>query len=253
MRAILVDDEPDGIRTLKKLLELNSPDVEIIASCTDTDLAKKKVQQLQPDVVFLDVQMPGKSGLDFLSELPERNFEVIFVTAHNDYVLPALRFSAVDYLMKPVDQDKLVEALQRARKKISKNKMNESTDTLLYNLGKVSTPSEMRLCLASIKGFTVLTLQEIIYCEALRSYTTFHLTNNKSVTVSKPLFEYEKLLEDTIFFRVHKSFLINMFHVREYLRNDGGTVVMSDGKTIEISRRRKDLFLNKIKEVFRFK
>jgi two-component system LytT family response regulator len=253
MRAILVDDEPDGIRTLKKMLELNCPDVEIVASCADTITARQKLSQLQPDLVFLDVQMPGKSGLDFLSELPEINFEIIFVTAHNEYIMQALQYSAVDYLMKPVDEDKLVEALQRARKKINKARFNENTDTLLYNLNKVANPSEMRLCLASIRGFTVLTLQEIIYCEAKRSYTTFHLTNNKSVTVSKPLFEYDQLLEGTFFFRIHKSFLINMFHVKEYIRNDGGTVLMSDGTAIEISRRRKDEFLNKIKEVFKFR
>ena len=252
MKAILIDDEPDGIRTLKKLLELNCPDVEIVASCTDAAFAQQKVTQLSPDLVFLDIQMPGKSGLDFLSELPERNFEVIFVTAHNEYMLQALQFSAVDYLMKPVDEDKLVEAVQRTKKRLRKNPASERTDTLLYNIARVSSPTEMRLCLPSLKGFTVVTLQDVIYCEAQRSYTVFHLTNNKSIIVSKPLFDYDTLLEGTVFFRIHKSFLINLLHVKEYIRSEGGTVMMSNGKTIEISRRRKDLFLEKVKEIFKF-
>src|SRR5205823_3500967 len=109
MRAIIVDDEPDGIRTLKKLLELNCPEVEIVATCTDVNTAERKLQSLLPDLVFLDIQMPGKSGIDMLSDLSEKNFEVIFVTAYNEYMLQALQFSAVDYLMKPVDEDKLVE------------------------------------------------------------------------------------------------------------------------------------------------
>jgi two-component system LytT family response regulator len=252
MKAILIDDEPDGIRTLKKLLELNCPDVEILACFTDAMHAQQKVMQLNPDIVFLDIQMPGKTGLDFLNELPERNFEVVFVTAHNEYILQALQFSAADYLMKPVDEDRLVEAVHRTKKRIGKNKPQENTDALLYNLGKAGSPSEMRLCLPSLKGFSILTLQEIVYCEAQRSYTVFHLTNNKSIIVSKPLYDYDKILEGTVFFRIHKSYLINLLHVKEYLRSEGGTVLMSNGKSIEISRRRKDLFLSKVKEVFKF-
>lgn len=252
MKAILVDDEPDGIRTLNKLLQLNCPDVEIVATCTNAFHAQQKVTQLAPDLVFLDIQMPGKNGLDFLKELPERNFEVIIVTAHNDYVLHALQLSAIDYLMKPVDDDKLVEAVQRARKRIDQHKLHEPADTLLFNLSKAGSPSEMRLCLPSLKGFTIVMLQDIIYCEAQRSYTVFHLTNKKSIIVSKPLFDYDRLLENTIFFRVHKSFLINMLHVSEYIRSEGGTVLMSNGKSIEVSRRKKDAFLSKVKEVFKF-
>lgn len=252
MRAIIVDDEPDGIRTLRKLLELNCPEVEIAATCTDAFLAKQKMEQLQPDVVFLDVQMPGKSGLDILSELSERNFEVIFVTAHNEYILQALQFSAVDYLMKPVDEDRLVEAVQRVKKRLHQEKSNENTEVLLHNIHKATSPLEMRLCLPTLKGFTILKLEEIIYCEAQRSYTVFHLVNNKTLMVSKPLFDYDKLLSDTIFFRVHKSFLINLMHVKEYVRGEGGTVVMSNNMEIEVSRRKKEQFLSKVRESFKF-
>src|SRR4051812_7764498 len=227
MKAILVDDEPDGIRTLKKMLELNCPEVEIIATCMDAISAKHRFEELHPDLIFLDIQMPGKSGLDLLTELSERNFEVIFVTAHNEYMLQALQFSAVDYLMKPVDEDRLVEAVQNLAKRLQQGKNTGQAETLLHNMTKAGFPMEMRLCLPTQKGFTIVKLEEIIYCEAQRSYTMFRLINDKSIVISKPLFDYDKLLTDTVFFRVHKSFLINMMHIKEYLRGEGGTVVMS--------------------------
>ena len=251
MRTIIVDDEPDGIRTLKKLLELNCPEVEVIATCPDAISAKRKLQDFHPALVFLDIQMPGKSGFDLLSELPEHDFEVIFVTAFNQYILQALQFSAVDYLMKPVDEDKLVEAIQRVKKKLKKPKSAENTETLLHNINKAASPLDMRLCLPTLKGFSILELEEIIYCEAERSYTIFHLVNNKKITISKPLFAYDSLLEGTTFFRLHKSFLINLLHAKEYIRGDGGVVIMSNGVEIEVSRRKKDQFLAKVKESFK--
>lgn len=252
MKAILVDDEPDGIRTLKKLLELNCPEIEIAATCFNVSSAKEKLEEMKPDLVFLDICMPGKSGLDMLSELSERNFEVIFVTAHNQYMLQALQFSAVDYLMKPVDEDRLVEAVQRVKKRMTQERDPGQAETLLHNINKAGSPMEMRLCLPTLKGFTVVKLEEIVYCEAQRSYTIFRLVNNRTIMISKPLFDYDKLLADTIFLRIHKSFLINLLHVKEYVRGEGGTVVMSNGMEIEVSRRKKELFLAKVKEYFKY-
>src|SRR5262245_51102809 len=118
MKALLVDDEPDGIRTLTKMLELNCPDVEIVASCANATTAREKLLEMDPDVLFLDIRMPGKNGFEMLAELPEKKFEVIFVTAHNEYMLQAFQFSAVDYLMKPVDEDRLMEAVDRVKKRL---------------------------------------------------------------------------------------------------------------------------------------
>jgi two-component system LytT family response regulator len=252
MKAILVDDEPDGIRTLKKLLELNCPEVEIVATCSNVGNAKQKIEEFQPDLVFLDVRMPGKSGLDMLSEITEKNFEVIFVTAHNEYMLQALQFSAVDYLMKPVDEDRLISAVQRVKKRLNLERNTGQTETLLHNISKAGSPLEMRLCLPTLKGFSIVKLEEIVYCEAQRSYTIFRLANNKTIMISKPLFDYDRLLADTIFLRIHKSFLINLMHVREYVRGEGGTVLMSNGMEIEVSRRKKELFLTKVKEHFKY-
>jgi len=252
MRAILVDDEPDGIRALKKLLELNCPEVEIVATCSSAADAISKLEEAKPDLVFLDVRMPGGSGIDMLAELSEIDFEVIFVTAHDEYMLQALQFSAVDYLMKPVDEDRLKEAVQRVEERLKGKRNSRQGETLLHNINKVGYPLEMRLCLPTQKGFTIVKLEEIIYCEAQRSYTIFRLVNNKSIIISKPLFDYDKLLADTIFLRVHKSFLINLMHIKEYMRGEGGTVVMSDGMEVEISRRKKEQFLVKVKEFFKY-
>lgn len=252
MKAILVDDEPDGIRTLKKLLELNCPEVEIAATCSNVISAKLKLEEIHPDLVFLDVRMPGKSGLDMLAEITDKNFEVIFVTAHNEYMLQALQFSAVDYLMKPVDEDRLITAVQRVKARLKHDKNTGQAEALLHNINKAGSPLEMRLCLPTLKGFSIVKLEEIVYCEAQRSYTIFRLINNRTIMISKPLFDYDRLLADTIFLRIHKSFLINLMHIKEYVRGEGGTVIMSNGMEIEVSRRKKDLFLSKVKEHFKY-
>jgi two-component system LytT family response regulator len=252
MKAILVDDEPDGIRTLQKLLQLHCPQVKVVDTCSNAAIAKQQIMEIEPDVVFLDIQMPGKTGLDLVAELSSKDFEVIFVTAHNEYLLQALQYSAADYLLKPVDEDRLIEAVKRVESRLEAGKKEEHLNALLYNLSKTGSPSEMRLCLPTLKGFIILKLDEIIYCEAERSYTVFHLTGNRTVTVSKPLVEYEQLLNDTSFLRIHKSFLINLHHVTEYHRGEGGMVIMSNNSEIEVSRRKKEQFLLKIKEVFKY-
>jgi two-component system, LytTR family, response regulator len=252
MKAILVDDEPDGIRTLQKMLEKHCPHVTIAATCANATLAKQKLEEINPDVVFLDIQMPGKSGLEMLTELTDKDFEVIFVTAHNEYMLQALQYSAADYLLKPVYEDRLIEAVQRVEKRLEAGKKEDMTEILLHNLTKSGSPSEMRLCLPTLKGFIILKLEEIFYCEAERSYTIFHLSDNKTVTVSKPLSDYDTLLKETSFLRIHKSYLINLNHVKEYQRGEGGLVIMSNNTEIEVSRRKKEQFLLKIKEIFKY-
>jgi two-component system LytT family response regulator len=154
MRAILVDDEPDGIRTLKKLLELNCPEVEIVATCSSAADAISKLEEAKPDLIFLDVRMPGGSGIDMLAELSEIDFEVIFVTAHDEYMLQALQFSAVDYLMKPVDEDRLKEAVQRVEERLKGKRNSRQGETLLHNINKVGYPLEMRLFIVKHKEAT---------------------------------------------------------------------------------------------------
>jgi two-component system LytT family response regulator len=252
MRAIIIDDEIDGVRTLQWVLARHCPHVQIVATANNAFAAAEEIKNHQPDLVFLDIQMPGKTGLELLAEMGEKNFEVVFVTAYNEYMLQALQFSAADYILKPVDEDRLVEAVDRVTKRLADGKKEDQTAALQHNLSHSGQPGQMRLCLPTLKGFIVLKLEEIIYCEAERSYTVFHLEDGKTVTVSKPLIDYDSLLKNTTFLRVHKSFLINLLHVKEYQRGEGGIVIMTNGTEIEVSRRRKDEFLMLVKEVFKY-
>lgn len=252
MRAIIVDDEQDGIITLNKMLSLSCKQVEVVALCTDVEEAKLKIRELTPDLVFLDIQMPGKTGFELLAELDTENMEVIFVTAHNQYMLQALQFSATDYLLKPIDEDRLTEAIRRVEKRQHEKGGSKNVEALLYNLQKAGSPKEMKLCIPTFKGFAILKLEDIILCEAEKNYTIIHLKDKKNIIVSRPLLEYEKILEGTTFLRIHRTFLINLQHVTEYHRGEGGVIIMSNGAEVEISRRKKDIFLTRIREIFRY-
>src|SRR5690349_10516617 len=176
MTAIIIDDEANGIITLKKMLEAHCEQVNVLATFSSAVPAMKRLQELKPDVIFLDIQMPGKTGIEMLKELPEKDFEVIFVTAYNEYMLQALQYTAADYLLKPVDEDRLIEAVLRVEKKLT-NERGSRIDTLVHNINKAGSPLEMRLGLPTLKGFVVVKLEEIIYCEAERSYSVFHLVH----------------------------------------------------------------------------
>jgi two-component system LytT family response regulator len=252
LRVIVVDDEADGIATLSKLLRSNCPEVEIVAACNSAEIAARQIEALEPDVVFLDIQMPGKSGIEMLADMQERKFEIIFVTAHSEYMLQALQFSAADYLLKPVDEDRLIEAVSRVKERLEQKGEPNSVDVLLHNLQKTNRQQEMKLCVPTLKGFSVLKLEEIVVCEAEKNYTIFHLQNKKTIMVSRTLLEYEKILQNTSFFRVHKTFMINLEHVVEYQRGEGGLVVMDNGMEVEVSRRKKEEFMTKIKELFKY-
>src|SRR5688572_21656232 len=252
IRTLLVDDEPRGLSSLQKLLEFNCPELEIIATCSSADEAKEKIAQLDPALVFLDIAMPEKTGFDLLNEIGDIHFEIIFVTAHNDFLLQAFRFSAVDYLLKPVEDNLLTDAVKRAAKRIEERSTGDHMETLLHNLRNREGSQKMKMCIPSIKGFQVVKLSEIIYCEASSNYTLFHFTDRPSICASKPIHEYEGLLEDCGFVRIHKSFVINLEHVKEYVRGEGGIVILSNGQDLEVSRRKKEFFMTRMKEFYKY-
>jgi two-component system LytT family response regulator len=252
MRTILVDDEPRGLNSIQKLLQMNCPDVNIVALCSSADEAIDKINSLQPNLVILDIAMPVKDGFDLLRELDDIHFEVIFVTAHNQFMIEAFHFSAIDYLLKPVDDDLLVSAIERAKKRIAEKAGSKNIETFLYNVQQKQTPLNMKLCLPSLKGFQVVDLDNILYAESAGNYTNFHFDNKHTICTSKPIYEYEELLSDAGFVRIHKSYLVNLVHVKEYVKGEGGSVVLSNGNEVEVSRRKKDLFLSKMKEFYKF-
>jgi two-component system LytT family response regulator len=252
IRSILVDDEPRGLSSMEKLLEMNCPEVNIVACCNSVDAAIEKIVQLDPDLIFLDIAMPVKNGFDLLKEVKDPRFEVIFVTAYNQFVIEAFHFSAIDYLVKPVDDELLINAVNRAKKRIAEKTGSKNIEALLYNLEQKKSPNNMKLCLPSMKGFQVVSLNDILYAESQGNYTNFHFTDQHPVCTSKPIHDYEELLTDLGFVRIHKSCIINLRHVKEYLRGDGGTVILSNGHEVEVARRKKDVFLTRMKEYYKF-
>lgn len=252
LRTILVDDEPRGLHSLEKLLQLNCPEVTVIARCTHAAMALEAISTEQPDLVFLDIAMPVKNGFDLLRETVSPSFEVIFVTAHNQYMVDAFHFSAIDYLLKPVDDDLLMDAVKRAHKRIVEKSGHKNIETLIYNLQQKDASGQMKLCLPSFKGFQVVALNDIVYAESSGNYTNFHFKDNHIACTSKPIADYETLLADAGFVRVHKSILVNLLHVTEYLRGEGGFIVTSTGKKLEVSRRKKEVFIGKMKQYYKF-
>ncbi len=252
LSAILVDDEPRGLSSLQKMLELHCPDVTIVASCRNADEAIAQIKINEPDLLFLDIAMPFKTGFDLLNELQGFSFEIIFVTAHNNYMIEAFHFSAVDYLLKPINDVLLVNAVKRAKKRIEEKTGHTNIEALIHNVQQKHSPQNMKLCLSSVKGFDIVDLKDILYCEASGNYSNFHFNNQQVVCTSKTMHEYEVLLEDAGFVRIHKSYLVNLQHAKEYIRGEGGSLKLSDGTELEVSRRKKDILMTKMKEYFKF-
>ncbi len=252
INAVIADDEKMSRNTLRKLLELYCPSVQVLAEAANAAETKEALQQWKPDLLFLDIAMPGQSGIELLSEMEEPPCEVIFVTAHNDFVLQALRLSAADYLLKPVDEQQLIAAVSNAGRRISQKESGQHIRSFLHNMQVKARPLDSQLCIPGVKGFQVVNLSDIIYCEADNTYTIIYLNDNKKLLASRPLMDYELLLQDSLFFRIHKSTLVNMKHIREYQKGDGGFVVMSNGRELEVSRRKKEQFITRMKEVFKY-
>src|SRR5438552_708946 len=252
LNVILVDDEPRGLSIMKKMLELHCPELTVAASCTNADEAIQQIRSIKPELLFLDIAMPVKTGFELLNELQDFSFEIIFVTAYNQYMIEAFHFSAVDYLLKPVNDIQLVNAVNRAKKRIEEKIKHKNIETLLYNLEQKNSPQNMRLCVSSVKGFQVVEIRDILYCEAAGNYSNFHFTNHQLVCTSRTMIEYERLLEDAGFVRIHKSYLVNLVHVKEYIRGEGGSVILTNGTELEVARRKKDMFLDNMKKFYKF-
>ena len=252
IRTILVDDETRGLNALNSMLQAYCPELEVVAACRDVADAKEKIQQLNPQLVFLDISLKDKTSFDLLAGLEHVSFEIIFVTAHNQYALRAFQYSATDYLLKPIDEDLLISAVKRAVKRISDNITGNHISTLLYNLNKANAQNEMKLCIPSLKGFDVADVKDIIYCEASGVYTNIYFSQHPVVCSSKGLSEYEKTLAGSGFIRAHHSYLVNLLHIKQYIKGEGGTLVLSNNKEIAVSRRKKENIISRMKEFYKF-
>ncbi|MCF8242230.1 MAG: LytTR family DNA-binding domain-containing protein [Melioribacteraceae bacterium] len=235
MKAIIVDDELHGRENLRAIIESYCPEIEILGLADSVLTARKLVEIHKPDVVFLDISMPVLDGFDFLNEFDERNFMVVFVSAHEEFGIKAVKAGAVDYLLKPINIKELKQTIKKLLVLINKKVEVES-----------SSESD-KLMLPASHGFEVLLTDNIIRLEAEGCYTKVILIDGKNKIVSRTLKDFENTLSDKFFFRTHKSHLINLKHIKDYSKLSGGYATMIDGSKVEISRRKAPEFLNKIK------
>ena len=239
-RTIIVDDEAKGRSSLRKMLELLNAPIELLAEAASVKEAIRQIEELKPDLVLLDIQLQQGTGFDVLERLSFRNFKVIFVTAYDHFALKAFRYAALDYITKPIDPDQLQEALNRLPTKDSSNSdLEQKIKALLANKTGID-----RLALHDAQGISLVQISDILYCQAQNNYTQFTLAGGRTVLVSKTLKEYDDLLSEEGFFRVHQSYLINLNQINQYLKQDGGYVEMSDGTLIGVARRKKEELLS---------
>ncbi len=244
--AIIIDDEQHCINKLESLLtEHCSASVSLKGSFKSIKEGIKAITQIQPELVFLDVRIKAQTGFDLLKQLPHINFEIIFTTAHDKYAVQAFRFSAIDYLLKPVNANELVTAVDKLKNKLLKADVTAKFNTLFHNLQTIKSASK-KICLPVLTGFIFLTVDDIIRCESSLNYTTIFTSDKKKQLVSKTLKEIEGLLSDCNFFRVHHSHVINLNHIKNYNKGRGGFVTMKDGSDVEVSTRKKDDFIKRI-------
>ena len=242
LRAIIVDDEYHSREALKNMLTEYCPEVEVVGLASKVDEGLSLLKSQKPDLVFLDIEMPNESGFDLLTRASILNFEVIFTTAFRHYALKAFKFSAIDYLLKPIDPEELQIAVDKVIKKRRDAWNNRKLENFLNNIHNKNV-KQHSITLSTSEGYEFINVSQIIYCEANGAYTKFLLKERKPLIVSKHLKEYENLLSDHYFMRVHQSYLINLSEVEKYLRSDGGFIVMKNGDKVSISHKKKEQFI----------
>jgi two-component system, LytTR family, response regulator len=247
LRVVIVEDEIHNQETLKTLLLEFCGDVEIAGIASDVHTAVKTIQEAKPDLLFLDVELQDGTGFDVLEQLPGLTFDIVFTTAFEQYAVKAIKLSSIDYLLKPIDIEELKGAVDKARQKQSVDGQRQQLDMLIANLA--AAPGKKKICLSTNEGLEFVDIHTIMYCEANGSYTKFHFTTGNAILVSKNLKEYESLLTDQNFMRVHNSFLINLGEVKKFVKAEGGYILMKNNAQISISQKNREEFLQRMTSV----
>jgi two-component system LytT family response regulator len=235
MNALIIDDELSNIENLQKLVQQYCPGVNIVGHASEINEAVVQITIHQPDLLFLDIQIGDKTGFDLLKLLPNKEFEVIFVTAFDRYGVEAIKFSALDYLLKPVDIKELVIAVRKAEQKISIKHKNQQLDFLLNHLKHLNN-APTKIALPQLQEIRYVAVDDIVRCEADNSYTTFHLQNMDKIVVSKSIKEYADILKPLGFLRTHQSHLVNPIFIKSWIKEDGGTLLLMNGSKIPVSK-----------------
>ncbi len=244
LRAILIDDELNSLQNLQQKLEGFCPDVSIVAVTQKPEEGILLIRQHQPDVVFLDIEMPRMSGFRMLEQIGDYDFDIIFTTAYNHYSIDAIRISAFDYLVKPIGIEELQHAVERLSKSLHRQ-TKEKIDILKKSLND-SRSQEDKIAISTSEGIEFIPIKNIIHIESKSNYSKIFLTDSKSMLVTKILKDFEEMLVPYNFYRVHNSHLINLTYIQKYVRSEGGHVMLQDGTVIDISRRKKEEFLKMI-------
>ncbi|MEO6981118.1 MAG: LytTR family DNA-binding domain-containing protein [Mucilaginibacter sp.] len=240
IRAVLIDDEKHNLANLQELLHTYCPEVTICDTALSADEGATIILKHRPDIVFLDIQMPGKTGFDLLRGLTSYDFEVIFVTAFDQYAIQAMRFAAIDYLLKPIDINDLQAAVDRAIKKCRVKAQNLQLENLIHLLKGQQNKDEQRIALNTLKETRFVKTGEIVHCESSNNYTTFFLLDGEQLLVCKPIYEYEEILKDYGFIRCHQSHLVNKKFVKSWKKEYGDFLLLFNGNEIPISRNKKE-------------
>lgn len=244
IKAIIIDDEPRAGKGLAILLEKYCPEIKLAAICQDSRKAVNLIQEHQPQLIFLDVEMPHMNGFELLEKLLPASFEVIFTTSYDQYAIKAIKFSALDYLLKPVGASELQTAVKKFQNR-SPASLALQVDILLSQLRRSKTVPK-RIALSSMEGLQIIVITDIICCSASGNYTILTLKNNQKLTVSRQLKDIEEMLGEDSFMRVHHSYLVNLEEIKKYTRGEGGSLLMSDGSIVDVSRTKKEMLLHKL-------
>lgn len=240
LRVVIIDDEESAINIIKKYLKIADFDIEVVGTANSVDEAINVINSSKPDIVFFDVEVIGGTSFDILNALNEVSFQIIFISAYNHYAIRAIRVAALDFILKPIDFDDFKDAVKKAEENIFA-RHNPSDQLEILKKQNLEATFD-KIALPTGRGFTFVNIKDIIRCKADSNYTIFYLTDGKEIIVARTLKEYEQLLSDYDFFRVHNSHLINLFYVKGYSKGNTGTIEMSDGSFVDLSPRKKDDF-----------
>lgn len=244
MKAIIIDDEVSLREVLKSLLKTDHPDVDVVGEASSVNDAYELIVQSKPDLVFLDIEITDGTGFDLLARFNEISFKIIFVTAHNEHAVRAFKFSAVDYLLKPVDPHELAEAINKAKNSYPKKFEKHSAEVLHSALNTREIPK--RILLKDQESIHLIDTEEIVRCEAAGNYTKFHLAGGKTLLISKTLKEFDSLFSSDHFFRAHQSHLINLNYFLRFDKAQGGSIVLKDNSVLPVATRKKELLMDKL-------
>ncbi len=253
MRTIIVDDEPDALNSLKIIIKEYLPDLELVGSFMNPEKAIQEIPKLKPELLFLDIHLPKIDAFQLLELLPERNFHIVFVTAFDEYAIKAFKYNAIDYLLKPININEIVNAVKRIKENVLKqdHSYEEKYKNLLTSINQNNNQHQEKLILSTIEGIYYIDPNDILYVNADSNYSKIVFKNAKPLTVAKSIGEFFNILPEEYFFRNHHSYLVNLNYVRRYARTEGGTIEMINGDQIPLARRKKNIFHEKMKSLMK--